>query len=230
MKRVVIAAAVGIVLGGSALLVAQTPFGGDDTGLAPPDKATRKCEDGVAKSTGKLVASLIKCHIALADGKITDDEACESAAASKFTSKTKTTGCHSCTNLSSIATTVTSIVDANNNAAYCAGSTPFGGDDTGNVPPDKATGKCEDGVAKGAGKLAAAIIGCHIKRADGKLADDTAEDACETAANTKFTTKTKTTGCGGCTNLGNIATTVETQADAGNQLAYCASPSGAFLN
>ena len=58
--------------------------------------------------------------------------------------------------------------------------TPFGGDDTGIVPPAKSpTAKCELGAGKAADKLIACIGKCHASRASGKLADDTAEDSCE---------------------------------------------------
>ena len=58
--------------------------------------------------------------------------------------------------------------------------TPFGGDDTGFVPPAKsAIGKCEAGAGKAVDKLIACILKCHASRASLKLADDTAEDSCE---------------------------------------------------
>ena len=79
--------------------------------------------------------------------------------------------------------------------------TPFGGDDLGTIPSDAPKGpvtKCETGVAKAAGKLVGAVVKCHASRASGKLADDTAEDTCETAAVTKFAA-TKTAGCAACT-------------------------------
>src|SRR5262249_32719509 len=58
--------------------------------------------------------------------------------------------------------------------------TPFGGDDTGFVPPPKsAIGKCEAGAGKAVDKLIACIFKCHASRASGKLVDETAEDECE---------------------------------------------------
>src|SRR5438046_2013958 len=57
--------------------------------------------------------------------------------------------------------------------------TPFGGDDSGFIPPTKDIAKCEDSVGKSLGKAAACILGCHKKRAKGSLADETAEDNCE---------------------------------------------------
>jgi hypothetical protein len=74
--------------------------------------------------------------------------------------------------------------------------TPFGGDDLGTIPTDSPKGvvtKCESGVAKAASKLVGSILKCHTARARGKLADETAEDACETTARTKFGA-TKTAG------------------------------------
>jgi hypothetical protein len=62
----------------------------------------------------------------------------------------------------------------------------------------------------------------------GKLADDTAEEGCETTAKTAFTTKTKTAGCDPCVSLTALAGLAEIGADASG--AYCASPSGAFLD
>ena len=44
--------------------------------------------------------------------------------------------------------------------------TPFGGDDTGFVPPDKETLKCESSVTKNAAKLTLAVSICDIKAAD----------------------------------------------------------------
>jgi len=237
--RVAVGTALTFALGAGWLLAANPPFGGDDTGFDPPAKsALEKCENGVAKGVGKLVASFVKCHNARVIGKTTDDageDACEAAAKTKFTTKTKTVGCAACTNLGSIANTVEALVDADNGAVFCqAGGTPFGGDDAGNIPPDAPKGpvtKCASGVGKSVGKLAGSIIKCHISRASGKTTDDTGEDACEAAAIAKFTAKTKTTGCDACVNLATLASTVETQADGGNVLAYCAaSPSGAFLD
>jgi hypothetical protein len=40
-------------------------------------------------------------------------------------------------------------------------------------------------------------------------------------AKTKFTSRTKTTGCDPCVDLNALASLVETQADSGNALVYC---------
>jgi hypothetical protein len=204
------------------------PFGGDDTGFVPPAKsALLKCESRVAKGVGKLIAGFAKCHAGRAGGKTTTEsgeDGCEQAAIGTFTGKTKTAGCGACTHLSSIATAVEGFVDADNAKIYCAAGTPFGGDDTGNVPADAPKGavtKCENRIGKGAAKLAAAILKCHVRRAGGKTTTDAAEDACEQAAIGKFTSKTKITGCDPCTNLGDVATSLERRLDESNGLVYC---------
>ena len=75
----------------------------------------------------------------------------------------------------------------------------------------------------------------------GKLADDTAEDNCEKANDgksclAKYASATaKTLSKGGCPsclagNVPVIASTAETALDGNAGLAYCASPSGAFVD
>src|SRR6516165_7870796 len=108
-------------------------------------------------------------------------------------------------------------------------ATPFGGDDSGFVPPPAAA-KCEAGAAKAAGKLVACIMKCHASRASGKLADDTAEDACEKtlagkSCAAKFTLAiSKLKGCPACINgttMANLAGLTETVLDGNNSTIYC---------
>jgi alpha-acetolactate decarboxylase len=207
--------------------IPNPPFGGDDTGFLPPAKSPLlKCENGVTKAIGALAGALGKCHVARASGKTTDDageDGCEQAALTKFTTKTKTVGCGACTDPAAIAAAVEGVVDSNNGQAYCAAGTPFGGDDTGDVPSDAPKGpvtKCESRVAKAMGKLVVAVGKCHMARANGKTTDDVAEDVCESAAKAKFTT-TNITGCAGCTDLAAIAAGIESVVDSNNVLAYC---------
>ena len=111
--------------------------------------------------------------------------------------------------------------------------TPFGGDDTCFLPP-AANAKCEAGAAKAEGKLIACILKCHADRASGKLADDTAEDACEKTLSTGKSCAqlfaasiAKLTGCPGCINgttMGNLAGLTETVLDANNGTIYCGVP------
>jgi hypothetical protein len=101
----------------------------------------------------------------------------------------------------------------------------MGGDDLGIIPTGpnaKAIIKCETGLGKGAAKLAAGIIKCHQGRVTGKFADETAEDGCEGAAITKFTSKAKLTGCDTCSSASGLATLVEQLVDQNNNAVYCA--------
>jgi hypothetical protein len=147
---------------------------------------------------------------------------------------TKTVGCAACTNLAALGTAIEASLDSNNNKVACTTTgTPFGGDDTGNIPADAPKGpvtKCEGGVGKAVGKLVGYIVKCHISRATGKLTDDTAEDACESTANTKFGT-TKTTGCDACLGpLSTLGAFVEAQTDGAlNALVSCGSAGGTVL-
>src|SRR6516225_7744057 len=95
--------------------------------------------------------------------------------------------------------------------------TPFGGDDTGFIPP-ATDAKCEAGAAKAQGKLIACILKCHASRASGKLADDTAEDSCEKTLVGKSCAAlfagaiAKLKGCPACINgttMGNLAGLIE---------------------
>ena len=232
---------------------AGTPFGGDDTGFIPP-AANAKCEAGAAKAAGKLVACIMKCHASRASGKLADDTAedsCEKtlagkSCAAKFTlTISKLKGCPKCISLTSmahLAGTIESFLAGNNSAVYCdtSSGTPFGGDDSGDIPPAKsAFAKCEAGAGKAEAKLEACIGKCHASRFSGKLADDTAEDACEkTLAGKSCTAKfaasiAKLTGCPSCINgttMASLAGLTESLIDSFNSTVYCAtSPSGAFL-
>ena len=102
------------------------------------------------------------------------------------------------------------------------GNPPFGGDDTGKLPPAKSDLlKCENKIAKAITKLTGALVKCHISRASGKITDEAGEEACEATAVAKFTGKAKTDGCGQCTDVAAIANSVEASVDASNGLAYC---------
>ena len=117
-------------------------------------------------------------------------------------------------------------------AASARAQTPFGGDDTGLIPPAKSPiAKCEAGAAKAEGKLIACILKCHASRASGKLADDTAEDACEKTLSTGKSCAqvfaasiAKLSGCPSCINgttMANFAGTMEALVDGGNSMIYC---------
>lgn len=54
--------------------------------------------------------------------------------------------------------------------AIALAGTPFGGDDTGFLPPDEATAKCGAIFAKATAKLAAGVLGCKVKGARSRIA------------------------------------------------------------
>jgi|SRR5262245_849481 len=235
--------------------IAATPFGGDDTGFIPPTKDIAKCEDSVGKSLGKAAACILGCHKKRADGKLADETAednCENnlpAAADckgKYTAVTGNSSkinalCPPCLGAAARAArfdAVEGIIDGNNNKIYCAGTTAWGGEDTGFIPPDKDTAKCEDAVGKAAGKAIACIIKCHKARADGKLADDTAEDTCEgttgsstSSCKAKYDKATGNLTCPPCVDKPGLFSFIVNTLDGINGTVYCAqSPSGAFLD
>jgi hypothetical protein len=208
---------------------AATPFGGEDTGFVPPDSPKgpiTKCENAVGKTVGKLVGALVKCHNGRIAGKLVDEAAedtCESTAIAKFNT-TKTTGCPPCIDLAGLATFVEQTVDGSNSLVACEPGTPWGGEDTGSIPPDAPKGpiaKCEMGVGKAVGKYVAGELACHAARATGKLPDQPAEEACEATSTTKFNA-TKTVGCTPCVNLAVIGGAIHGLIDSNNDKIYCA--------
>jgi plastocyanin len=244
LRYVSAVAALSVGLLGVGTARAQTPFGGDDTGFLPP-AADAKCESGAAKAAGKLIACILKCHASRASGKLADDtaeDACEKTLVGKSCTAlfagaiAKLKGCPACINgttMGNLAGTIESVIDGTNSTVYCdtSSGTPFGGDDTGDLPAAKsASAKCESGAAKAEGKLIACIDKCHASRASGKLADDTAEDACEktlagTSCAAKFTASiAKLSGCPACINgttMANLAGMTESLLDANNGTIYC---------
>ena len=233
------------------LAIAQTPFGGDDGGFVTSNKGFAKCENSVAKSLGKAAACILGCHKKRAKGSLADDTAednCENnlpAAADckgKYDAVTGNSSninascppCLDSTTRANLFDTVEGLIDSNNDKIYCTGSTAWGGDDTGVLPADKATAKCETAVGKAAAKAIACIIKCHKGRQSGKFADDTAEDNCESGPDPK-SCKSKYDNAvatpKGCPCDPNFFAFIESNVDTVNGSVYCSqSPSGAFLD
>lgn len=148
----------------------------------PPDKNTAKCEDTVARNLGKLAACIRKCHIKQADlalkQKPFDEEGCETggdkscrgkydAASTALEAKSICPPCLDETARGDLADQVTNAIESTEQGdIYCAGSSAFGGDDSGFVPPDTDTGKCEDAVAKAVATFAGCVGKCEIKQAN----------------------------------------------------------------
>src|SRR5262249_19215828 len=120
-------------------------------------------------------------------------------------------------------------------ARWAGAGTPFGGDDTGFLPPTKDVARCENTVLKSHGKTIACVLGCHKKRANG-VVDQAGEDACERTGPAASSCKGKydvATGSGSkidalcppcldATMRGNFFGAIETALDALNKNVYCA--------
>jgi hypothetical protein len=187
---------------GWCLAAPGDPFGGDDSGCIPTTAPVGKCEDGVAKAIGNYVQAVNQCHIKAADllvkGAINVDvteELCESTPGGKGAkekydaaiAKLAPTCGGQCTitNAPGLRAAIEIVVEGGNALIYACPGTAFPGDDSGNVPPDPATGKCEDGVAKAITKYIQALLKCHIKAADlGVKGKPFAEELCESDPST----------------------------------------------
>jgi plastocyanin len=178
----------------------QTPTNTpEDSGFVPPDKNTAKCADTVAVHLKKLGACITTCQIKQADAALKgvpfDEEACEHgtgkpmscrAAYDKATAALlglKKPICPACLDAAAqgnLADLVTNFLENRNGQVYCAGTSSFGDDDPGFIPPAKNAAKCEDTVAKHLKKLAGCITKCQVKQADFALKGTPFdEEACE---------------------------------------------------
>jgi hypothetical protein len=229
---------------------AGTPFGGDDGGFIPPDVGNAKCEAAAAKLVLKTVKSVLKAHNKRAKGGHTtpSTEETEGVLAleqiAPVLARVLRSG-FSCNvgciegGLGPIANRLSFGNDdagwsSINAAIYCdtSSGTPFGGDDSGFLPPNNSTIKtCELKVGGAESKLATCYLNCAALRASGMLADETAEEACESTCTSTFTGLVAgLTGCPSCIDSGAIANMTESLLDGTYVPAiYCASPSGAFV-
>lgn len=64
-------------------------------------------------------------------------------------------------------------------------------DEPGLIPPNADVAKCENALEKALGKALACFAKCHQARASGKLADEAAEDYCESDLNNPSSCKSK---------------------------------------
>lgn len=97
------------------------------------------------------------------------------------------------------------------------------------IPPDSPNGaiaRCENRVAKAAGKLYRDLMKCEVRRAQGRFSDDAAMvTACQEPAAAKFL-RTSVSGCTPCLDLAAISTEVRSSVVGGaaglDGLIYCA--------
>ncbi len=225
----------------------------DDSGFIPPDPNTARCEETVSSHLAKFAVCTTRCEVKQADfalaGKFFDEEACEAgtgtpvscrAAYDRATTSLVAQGiCPACLDAAaqgSLADLMTTVLEDNSGLIYCAGTSGFGGDDTGFVPPDANTAKCEDTASRNISRLATCVMKCQTKQAKfalaGRFFD---EEACETGTGTplscraaydKATTSLVAQGiCPACLNAtvqGDLADLMTAFLETNNRLIYCA--------
>jgi hypothetical protein len=205
----------------------------DEAGFVPPDADAGKCTGKVSKALSGLAKALIKCHRKAASSALSakefDRAACEAGAKAKYDQKVASlSGCPGCTtaNLVALRDGAAAFHAALNGDVYCQQGLPLGTDLGGFVPPNKASNKCEGGVAKALSKFTAAEISCHQEAADAALAGDPITLAdCETDARAGYDDKVrKLKNCSACTllNAAGIRAQVERHYDVANGDLYCA--------
>ncbi len=215
-----------------------TPFGGDDTGAnVPSDPGALKYEGKVGSLLAKFQKCVIKCHVSRAALKFPDDASgdtlengCENVCAQKYDTKASGLGTPpdgaTCVNTQSVRQLWVGILDATSNQIFCDGTTPVvPGDDTLKIPSSATIFVCEKKLASIVAKLLKCQAKCHLSRAKGNLADDTAEDGCENdgCVTAKYNPATgKLVGCPGCLNFTTLASNMLANGDNNAQFVYCA--------
>lgn len=239
-----LAAVVLAVLLPVAAVRATPPLGGDDTGFVPPDADARSCAGKVAKNAARLGTCLSKCHVrAVSDafgGAPFQDDLCEQQCIVAYATKavrivTRAT-CPVCIDHELLGTRIRDVFEDVETTVYCDGTFPLAGpgdgDDGGVLPTSADTLACENRIARGAGRLARCLLGCHQKLGDTAFAGQPFdEEACEDRCQLTFVNLSVVGVCPPCVfQLPTIAGSVRSPLDADNGIIYCAgSPSPAFL-
>jgi len=215
-----------------------TPFGGDDgTANVPSDAGALKYEGKVGNLLAKFQKCVLKCHVSRAALKFPDDvngdtleDGCENVCAQKYDTKASALGTPpdgaSCVNTISIRQLWVGILDAQSSQVFCEGTTPVApGDDTLKIPSSAVILVCEKKLASIVAKLLKCQAKCHLSRAKGKLADDTAEESCENdvCVTAKYNAATaKLVGCPGCLDFATLASNTLANGDNNAGFVYCA--------
>jgi hypothetical protein len=235
------------VLFGAAVALAGTPFGGDDTGFVPPTLDVLLCENRFNSITTNELQCLIRCHLTAATvtfntGKPFDDEECETScsaqeirALSDLYAQNICPPCITQVDPAALAASSEQGIDAQTGGVACAGTTPYGGDDSGFVAPSRAVASCEIGVGRNISRLYEALTLCSIKQANAAFRGLTFdEEGCDDAAEKDYDAANgRLTGCPSCLGAATqkaFGAAVRSGFDSGNGDIYCASPGGAFLD
>ena len=245
--------AYGTILGlvvSSGLAMAGIPLGGGVAGFVPPDKVAAACAKKAALAGGKAYSAIDKCHTGLAGdrfkGSSGTDEGCETSTKAKLRAtlnKLFQDGtCPACleANTTTLDEDIEAELDAENGDIYCAGSEPLGDDDTGFVPPDAFSFKCEVAVHKNLTKLRKCVRKCveklallGLKGAPSDVAACQTTDPLRSCRAKYNTTRDRYLSlCPPCLDQAAqdaLADEMLVETNAGSDVYYCASPSGAFL-
>ena len=97
--------------------------GGDDGGFLTLDQAASKCEQKAGGNTGKLAAGIIKCQDKMVVNAFKakppiDEQACEDAGITKYTSKTVVTDCP-CVNPAGNAAIAEAVINSSGDLVSC---------------------------------------------------------------------------------------------------------------
>jgi hypothetical protein len=180
-------------------------------------------------------------------GSSATDEGCETSTKAKLSAKLNQLfqdgTCPACleANTATLDDDIEAELDAENGEIYCAGSEPLGDDDTGLVPPDVNSLKCALVVHKNLAKLRKCARKCVEKLAVmGFKGDPFDVAACQTTdplrsclAKYNKTRDRYLFLCPPCLDQAaqdGLVAEVIAETNAGADLYYCASPSGAFLD
>jgi hypothetical protein len=240
-----------VVVGSAGLARATGPLGGDVEGFIPPDKIAFACAKQAAAAGGKAYSSIDKCHMNLTKdrfkGSNATDEGCETSTKAKLRATLNQLfqkgECPPCieANTATLDDDIEAELDAENGETYCAGSEPLGDDDTGFVPPDSNSFKCELVVHKNLTKLRRCVSKCveklagfGLKGAPFDVAGCQSTDPLRSCLAKYNKTRDRYLSlCPPCmdqTAQDSLAGEVIAETNAGTDLFYCASPSGAFLD
>jgi hypothetical protein len=251
--RLTVALLLGALAAGTYAHAACTPLDptGEDTGCLPSGRQELQCERFVNKRTIIATTCVLKCHEKKAvngfRNRPFDEEACENVCQSKFTDSLgllKAGSCPACItqNQQNLFPSFEAAADGFNGSIFCDPSGPaFGGDEGGFVPGQVDVLKCELKFNRNVAKLVKCLgLKCHRHWVDFSFRGHPPfnEEACEetdpagSCAARFAAANARLAGCPPCLSAAAqtaMFSTVEQAIDQRLGLAYCGSPSGAFV-
>ena len=141
----------------------------------PPDAGTASCELAIARNLGRLSDCTRKCNQTQAGAGLESgplDDECEAGPPASCrglfdAASSAVPACPACLDgaaQTDVADQVMDFVALTNGAVYCRGTVPFGGNDTGFLPPARVA-SCQNAVATALRKYASCLVRCDVKQA-----------------------------------------------------------------